>query len=46
MAAVCYTQALKLCSASENDKERVKEKGVILKNRAACYLKLVSIDLI
>ncbi|KAK2560228.1 Protein unc-45-like protein B, partial [Acropora cervicornis] len=40
MAAVCYTQALKLCYASENDKERVKEKGVILKNRAACYLKL------
>ena len=46
MAVVCYTQALKLCSANENDKERVKEKGVILKNRAACYLKLVSIDLI
>ncbi|XP_015766068.1 PREDICTED: protein unc-45 homolog B-like [Acropora digitifera] len=40
MAAVCYTQALKLCYASENDKERIKEKGVILKNRAACYLKL------
>ena len=37
---------LKLCSANENDKERVKEKGVILKNRAACYLKLVSICLI
>ena len=40
----CYTQALKLFSQDEKDKEKLKEKGVILKNRAACYLKLVSDD--
>ena len=43
MAAACYTQALKLFSPDEKDKEELKEQGVILKNRAACYLKLVSI---
>ena len=35
-------QALKLFSQDEKDKEKLKERGVILKNRAACYLKLVS----
>lgn len=42
LAAACYTQALKLFSQDEKDKEKLKERGVILKNRAACYLKLVS----
>ena len=38
----CYTQALKLLPKDEKDKEKLKDRGVILKNRAACYLKLVS----
>jgi len=42
LAAACYTQALKLLSKDEKDKEKLKDRGVILKNRAACYLKLVS----
>lgn len=42
LAAACYTQALKLLPQDEKDKEKLKERGVILKNRAACYLKLVS----
>jgi len=33
-AAACYTKALSLSSVTEND------KAVLLKNRAACYLKL------
>ena len=37
-------QALKLFSQDEKDKEKLKERGVILKNRAACYLKLVSTE--
>ena len=44
-ALSCYTQALKIGrNACEKDKDRGKknEKAVILKNRAACYLKLVS----
>lgn len=40
VAVICYTQALKLCSPNEKDKDKAKERGVILKNRAACYLKL------
>ena len=43
LAAACYTQALRLISQDEKDKEKLKERGVILKNRAACYLKLASI---
>lgn len=38
----CYTQALKLLPKDEKNKEKLKDRGVILKNRAACYLKLVS----
>ena len=33
-AAACYTKALSLSSVAGND------KAVLLKNRAACYLKL------
>ena len=44
LAAACYNQALKLFSQDEKDKEKLKERGVILKNRAACYLKLVSTE--
>jgi len=33
-AAACYTKALSLSSVTGND------KAVLLKNRAACYLKL------
>lgn len=43
LAASCYTQALKLFTPEEKDKGKLKDRGVILKNRAACYLKLVSI---
>ena len=42
LAVACYTQALKLLPKDEKDKEKLKDRGVILKNRAACYLKLVS----
>ncbi|PFX12542.1 Protein unc-45-like A [Stylophora pistillata] len=40
LAAACYTQALKSFTPEEKDKEKLKDRGVILKNRAACYLKL------
>ena len=43
-ALVCYTEALRL-GRSGSDKNKAEGKnviGTILKNRAGCYLKLVS----
>jgi tetratricopeptide (TPR) repeat protein len=42
-ALVSYTKALKLYPSDDKDKERLQNKATVYKNRAACYLKLVSI---
>lgn len=44
-ALVNYTKALKLYPSEEKDKERLRDKATVYKNRAACHLKLVSINL-
>ena len=45
-ALACYTKALSLCNGvNEETKDLRKDKGVILKNRAACHLKLVMLCL-
>ncbi|XP_031572877.1 protein unc-45 homolog B-like [Actinia tenebrosa] len=39
-ALVNYTKALNLYSSGDKDKERLQDKATVLKNRAACHLKL------